>query len=277
MNNKLNRFSENITSQHGEDGILQYIIESLGDKIIKRCCEFGAWDGVFASNTYNLWFNQDWEAVLIEGAGSQFAELKDNIKGKNAKAFNTYLTVRGKDSLDSIFKANNLDPGLGVLSIDIDSFDYHLWKNLEYVDSQIVVIEFNQHIPAYMEYHDLEGEVYLRCSAKSLSLLGAEKGYKIICCTKTNAIFIKNELFDPVYFPDSPVEYLFDWSEIAPTLIKIGDAGNKYPVWSKKNRTALKLLIRTYYRLSSLFKREQAWKKPTAKAIEQLKKFGMDI
>ena len=66
MKDKLNIYSRNITSQHGEDGILDYIINSLNGKINKTCCEFGAWDGIFASNCYNLWKNKGWSAVLIE-------------------------------------------------------------------------------------------------------------------------------------------------------------------------------------------------------------------
>ena len=80
MKDKLNMYSKNITSQHGEDGILEYIITSLDGKINNICCEFGAWDGIFASNTYNLWKNKNWHAILIEGDKDKYDDLITNTK-----------------------------------------------------------------------------------------------------------------------------------------------------------------------------------------------------
>ena len=45
---------KNIYSQSGEDGILEEIINRLGNKSDKVCCEFGASYGIHLSNTYNL-------------------------------------------------------------------------------------------------------------------------------------------------------------------------------------------------------------------------------
>ncbi|MBF0557745.1 MAG: hypothetical protein HQL08_03080 [Nitrospirae bacterium] len=275
MKDKLNKFAENVTSQHGEDGILRYIIECLGDKIIRRSCEFGAWDGVGASNTYNLWFNKGWEGILIEGDERPFKKLLDSIKGKKITPINIYLTARGENSLDSIFRKYELNPKLGILSIDIDSFDYHVWKNIQYVDAQVVLVEFNQWLPPIIDYYDPEGELYLRCSAKALESLGAGKGYKLICCTKTNAIFIKDELFDPAFFPDYPVEHLFDWSEIMPILVQNGD-GNKYPIWSTRNRHGFKFVLKIVYWISSRLSWKKKWRRPSRAVRDQLKKFGMD-
>ena len=184
MKNKLNVYGKNITSQHGEDGILEYILNSLGGEIKNICCEFGAWDGIFASNTYNLWKNQNWKAILIEGDKEKYKDLISNTKNlNNIDNICSFVKSKGADSLDDIFLKNDLPAEIGVLSIDIDSFDYHIWKNLKYVNPQIVVIEHNLFIPGYMEYYDEEGYSYLRCSAKSLDQLGSKKGYKLICCT----------------------------------------------------------------------------------------------
>ena len=53
----LNNFRKNNYSQNGEDGIIKEIIKRL--KLDKNpnnnwCVEFGAWDGIYLSNTYNL-------------------------------------------------------------------------------------------------------------------------------------------------------------------------------------------------------------------------------
>ncbi len=208
---KLNIYAKNITSQHGEDGILNYILNKLND-IPKICVDFGAWDGKNLSNIYSLWHDQSWFGILIEADKDRSEKILRDYLGYNIRAFNQRITVQGDYCLDSLFRKNDFNPDIGILSIDIDSYDYHVWKNINYVNPVIVIIEHNHTIPAYLNYHDPEGESFLRCSAKSLEILGKDKGYKLICCTLTNCIFIRNDFFNEEYFPDMPVEYLFDYS-----------------------------------------------------------------
>ena len=47
-------------------------------KLDKWCVEFGAWDGVYCSNTCHLIRDKGYKAVLIEGDKSKFSELKKN-------------------------------------------------------------------------------------------------------------------------------------------------------------------------------------------------------
>lgn len=279
MYEKLNKYANNITSQHGEDGILEYIINSInsvGDRIIPIACEFGAWDGIFASNVYNLWANKQWKALLIEGDKQKAEELKKNTaQYENVICVSQFVNIRGENSLDDIVTKNNFSTKIGVLSIDIDSTDYHIWKNIEKVDAQVVVIEHNQYIPPHVEYFDPEGEVFLRCSAKALEKLGFEKGYKLICCTKTNSIFIKNELFDDAFFPSLGVETLFDYSELRSQVIFTGNDGNKFPVFCNKTSASQKMLLKTYYFIESIFKRNQKFETPSSEVRSQLEKFNL--
>ena len=277
MKNKLNIYNNNITSQHGEDGILNYIIDSLEDEIIPSCCEFGAWDGVFASNCFDLWNAREWSAVLIEGDKDKYKALLNNTKDfENVISHNYFVECRKNNSLDEIFTKNNYPKDLGVLSIDIDSYDYHIWKNLNYVNPQIVVIEHNIFIPGYIDYHDPEDESYLRCSAKSLEKLGKKKGYKLICCTLSNCIFIKKDLFDNKKFPDYPVEYLFDYSSIQSQILMTGVNDNRFPILSKKISNTRKFLYKFYYKTQSLFKSNVNFIPPTKKMKKYLKRSGLD-
>lgn len=208
---KLNVYANNVTSQNGEDGIIQYIIENLSP-IPKVCLEIGAWDGKFLSNTYSLWHESDWKGILIEANKEKYEAIKKTYSTFDMLAFNQFITSKGENSIDSLFKKQKIDPNVGLMSVDIDSHDYYVWKYMEYVNPSIIIIEHNPSIPGYVEYHDPEDEVFLLCSAKSLEKLGRDKGYRLICCTLTNCIFIKNELFNSEVFPDMPVEYLFDYS-----------------------------------------------------------------
>jgi len=277
MKDKLNKYAKNITSQHGEDGILKYIIDSLGDKISKKCCEFGAWDGIFASNCYNLWCNEKWKTLLIEGDSEKYKDLISNtVDLDHVNTECCLVQSKGENSLDSILERYDFSDDLGILSVDIDSFDYYVWKRLKNSKPQIVVIEHNLFIPPYIEYHDPEDESYLRCSAKSLEKLGKEKGYKLICCTLSNCIFIRGDLFDSDKFPDYPVEYLFDYSAIQSQILMTGVNDNRYPVLSKKISTGRKQLYKFYYKIQSMLKSNVKFIPPSENIKKNLKKFGLD-
>jgi hypothetical protein len=76
------KYVKNYLTQFGDDGIIEQIIKELNveteDKI---CVEFGAWDGVYLSNVYNLWKNNGFKSILIEGDNSKYNELS-NILAK---------------------------------------------------------------------------------------------------------------------------------------------------------------------------------------------------
>ena len=277
MTEKLNIYAANVTSQHGEDGILAYIIETLGASVIKSVCEFGAWDGIVSSNAYTLWHDHGWKAILIEGEPDKVIGLRENIKGFDALAIERFISIKGKNSLDEIFTSEGVSPAIGLLSIDIDSFDYHVWKHTDYVNPQIVVVEHNQNIPPDIEYYDPEDSVYLKCSAAALETLGKEKGFRLICCTRTNSIFIKEELFDASKFPDAAVSELFDYSDITPGVIFTGEDRNKYPVFSRRTGALKKFLTRLKYRVSSAVKQKKKFIPPTPEVARHIRKMGLDL
>ena len=71
----LNKYSKKIYSQFGEDGIILEILNRLGSQNLDNwCVEFGAWDGIHLSNTFNL-VQQGWNAVYIEGDKSRYKDL----------------------------------------------------------------------------------------------------------------------------------------------------------------------------------------------------------
>ena len=81
------------------------------------------------------------------------------------------------------------------MSIDIDGNDYEVWRDLNYFEPILVIIEYNQTIPSSVEYVDSNGDSFMGSSCLSLYNLAKQKGYELICCTGTNCFFIKKELF----------------------------------------------------------------------------------
>src|SRR5262249_49302135 len=99
--NWLLQWRGNVTSQIGQDGILQRIFSIIGEGT-KFCVEFGAWDGKFLSNTWNLIVNRNWSGVLIEGDPQKFEALETTHPAGRVKTLNRVVGWEGSDALDKI-------------------------------------------------------------------------------------------------------------------------------------------------------------------------------
>jgi hypothetical protein len=84
-------YSKNIYSQNGEDGIIEELLKRLN--ITKGwVCEFGAWDGILLSNTFNLVKN-GFDAVFIEGDVNKYNDLLHLFSLKTPIFLNVYLSL----------------------------------------------------------------------------------------------------------------------------------------------------------------------------------------
>jgi len=146
------RHARNVHSQKGEDGIIEKILEVLGTKQ-GWCVEFGAWDGEYLSNTYNLIANHGFSAVLIEGSAERVGVMTERFRA-NAKVIpvHAFVGFTPDDGLDKILAATPIPSDFDVLSIDIDGNDYHAWKAVSRYRPKLVVIEFNPTIPSAVEF-----------------------------------------------------------------------------------------------------------------------------
>lgn len=187
----------NFKSQYGEDGIIEKIFEVIGGPQKKYFVEFGAWDGEFLSNTFNLYKNHDWSGCYIEGDKKKYDFLKKKYEAqKQITTLCAYVeSGNQKNSLSSLLKSTNTPQNFDLLSIDIDGNDYNVWRDFQDYDPTVVIIEYNQTIPQNIDYVDDEGKSYIGSSCLSLCKLAQEKGYELICCTESNCFFIKKKLF----------------------------------------------------------------------------------
>ena len=286
MKDKLNKYTKNYTSQFGEDGIIEYLIQTSRTPINKSCFEVGAGDGETFSNTFNLWRNLGWNAILVEADERRYSKLIDKYGAlTNLKIVTNKLMVEGINSVDDIVLSHNWDSKLnniGVMSIDIDSYDYHVFDKISKIFPQIVVIEFNNYIPPYIDYNDPIDEVFLRCSAKSIERLAVEKGYKLVACTVTNAILLKSDCFNSALHPDMPVEWLFDYEgQIAngsvPFSLVESQLVSRYPVFSRKVAWGEAFYFKVRGFLAHALANKEVYKKPSMNVIKRIKDAGLYI
>ena len=192
----------NVNTQFGEDGIIEYLFEKLGISDGGTCCEFGAWDGKHVSNTFRLVKERNFRALYIEGDSEKYNDLLETCKEYPNI---TPVCDMVSDNLDSIFEQHNFPYDIDVLSIDVDSIDYEIWRDTHKVNSKIVIIEANNAIPSWIKkpmYDPASGANYY-----ILTELGKKKGYTLVCNT-SNMFFVRDDLIRDTLEID---DRLFPW------------------------------------------------------------------
>ena len=183
----INIFEQKIYSQNGEDGILKIIFNKIG-VTNKFCVEFGVGDGTVCNTRY-LIEKQGWDFLHMD----QGKNLPPSIKKESVTA----------ENVNSLFKKYKVPKEFDLLSIDIDSNDYWVWKAIGEYSPRVVVIEYNASIPPaeskaikYDPMAHWDGTNYFGASLLALANLGQTKGYTLIGCDSRgiDAFFIKNGL-----------------------------------------------------------------------------------
>ena len=123
------KYRKNIFSQNGEDGVISEILERLKlNKNNSWCCEFGAWDGIHGSNTFNLVKHSDYNAVYIEGDKKKYIDFMREV--------GTHLTVNRMLTFDSVKSRLTREQPLSFLEFNymiLQAYDFlHLNKNYNF-------------------------------------------------------------------------------------------------------------------------------------------------
>lgn len=183
---------KNYYSQNGEDGVLEGIFNKLG--ITEGWfVDVGAWNGVYLSNTYNLVL-KGWNGFEIEGNKVRAEKMMSTLPGY----ITTVCRYVQPDDLDEILSSHYppIPKSFDLLSIDIDSYDYWVWKNLKKYSPKVVVIEYNgQKDTGYIQPPDPNFKGQNGVSWDAMEKMANEKGYELLC-EVGNLIFVRKDLYD---------------------------------------------------------------------------------
>lgn len=191
---RLNDFRRSVYSQNGEDGVIAEIFRRLPDDVPHWYVEFGAWDGRFGSNCYALALD-GWRGVMIEGDPVRVKRLERTAKRFSGRMIHICSFVESGAHLEEMLTTAGVPKDFGLLSIDIDSFDYEIWKGMDTYRPAVVVIEIDSSTPPGIR-RVWSGESYAATTFTSMAELGASKGYTLVCHTG-NQIFVRNDLAEP--------------------------------------------------------------------------------
>lgn len=209
-NNHLLRHARSVTSQEGEDGVIEEIFRRLG---IEKgwCVEFGAWDGVMHSNVRTLIHERGWRAVFIEADEYAYPLLLENYAGlPDVHCFREWVNVEGPSSLDAILARSPIPIDFDLLVIDIDGNDWFIWQSLQEYRPKVVMIEINPFLQADIDFVRWNDETFKgSASLAAVTRLGRDKGYELICVVGGNAVLVQRELFPVFEVPDNRPASMF--------------------------------------------------------------------
>lgn len=216
--------ASNRYSQFGEDGILARIFNLLG---ISQgwCVDCGAWDGSYLSNTAALLRHHDWRGVLIEGDPSRYADLVRSVRPlPGVVCLNRMVGFDAENGLDAVLAGTEVPPDFDLLSIDIDGNDLHVWEALAAYTPKVVVIEYNPTIPNHVAFvQPRDARVHQGNSLLSLTELAGRKGYELAAVTRTNAVFVRRELYPRLGIADNSLDALRPSREMETGVFQLYD------------------------------------------------------
>jgi hypothetical protein len=230
-------YGSNVTSEHGEDGVLKRIFEIIGAPS-RWCVELGALNGVHGSNVWQLIKMEGWNSVLIEADQTYFEKLRREFaETSGATCVNAFVSFEGPQSLDNIFAKTSLPENFDLFSLDIDGNEYHLWESLQQYRPRVMLIEFNPSIPndiIFVQPRDMA--VFQGSSLAAFVELGKRKGYELAAANETNAFFVEKELFPRFGIADNSIDALHADHRYETKLFQLYDgtlklAGNTRFLW----------------------------------------------
>jgi hypothetical protein len=263
------RYAKNIYSQFGDDGIVEQLLNELLPKPLdisrglnksrkiyqnkrrhRKYCyckkknkrkilnnprgmvvEFGAWDGIYISNTYQLWRYENFNALLIESDIDRYNQLyKLSKKFKNVEPIHAAVSPdpAHENSMENIIRASKFDfhsndsENYIMLCIDVDSCDYRIFETLFEFRPFLLLIEIAGGWKPEEEY------VGTGASLQSLVKLAEKKQYTLVCATG-NAYFVRNDKLHLLKHYDrflSINDYHLDDKITNDVLAKIDENGN---------------------------------------------------
>ena len=293
----MQKFSKNVYSQNGEDGIIEEILYRISKKFPKKidkwCVELGAWDGIYLSNTCNLIKNKNYNALLIEANNKKYKELCKNFPSENIIKVKAFVGFKKDNSLDSFFKKYKLPKNFDFLSIDVNGIDYYLFESLKIYKPKVICVEYNFMIPNEINFiQEKNFNISQGSSALAFYNLAQKKGYDLIAATMSNLIFVsknyskyiynvknsslnkirddskyKNYIFmgyDGTLFTSKPLYFYWHRIEVSNSRIQI------IPKYLRKFIDNYSFLQKIFYIIFSLYKAPN--KKMLNKIIFKLKK-----
>lgn len=193
------RLKQSGFSNFDEERMLErFIAELLPPDHSRTAVDIGAGDGMRGSNTYALYL-AGWNGLGIEGDEKRARRLTRAYK--NFEGVAALHALATPANVVELLKAHNVPREFGVLSLDIDSYDYRVLDTLlNTFRPRLVITEINEKIPPPVRFvvnYDPDFSLqqhFFGYSIASLEDLCERHGYALIALEYNNAFLAPREL-----------------------------------------------------------------------------------
>lgn len=184
---------ENRYSQFGEDSIIEKIFSRIGT-LNKWCCECGAADGIFFSNTRKL-IEEGWSSLQIEADEKQFEKLADLYRNvPSVTCYNYKVQTSGAFSFDRLLSKVGAPFDPDLLVIDVDGEDYWLANSLISHRPRVLMVEYAPGVELGDQTFIAEAGSGGQSGLNATIRLLIGKYYWPVAITQTNVIAVQQEL-----------------------------------------------------------------------------------
>jgi len=189
----LEQLEERVSSQNGEDGVIRGLVAQV-PSLNKYYVEFGVQNGI-ERNTRFLQETAAWTGLLLDGS---YEDPSINLH----KEFIT------PSNIAYLFEKYKVPQNLGLLSVDVDSYDFWITQTLLEAgySPDIIVTEVNSQVSVGLFTVPppnvtglpwlLPGERNFGASPEAFAALGEKFGYKMVYCESrgVNCFMMKSSL-----------------------------------------------------------------------------------
>jgi hypothetical protein len=197
-----------VTSQYGDDGIIEWIVQRLPG-IHPSFVEFGV-ETFAEANMRFLLRNRNWRGLVMDGSRAAMQLLRSQTIHwmHDLVAVDAFVTV---ENINYLIVDNGFGGELGVLSIDIDGNDYWVLDAISCVHPAVIVAEINgafgdlhavtvPYDPAFERMTQHHSGQYFGASVRAMIDLCADKGYTFLGTNSAgvNAFFVRNDVAAPL-------------------------------------------------------------------------------
>lgn len=172
-------------SFQNEDKIIEHLVSQIGISGNERYyVDVGASNGIQMSNTYALAAN-GWSGISIEANADKFACLANYYRSFEGACL--FKGIATPENILGILSSFNAPKRFGVLSLDIDGYDWFvLEKLLEEYRPSIICMEINEGLPPPLKFSVLYRPDYwwqvnhfFGCSISKASELAEKNDYGV--------------------------------------------------------------------------------------------------
>lgn len=193
-----------VSSQWGEDGIVEWLIQNITVSSA-TFVEFGV-ENFMECNTRFLLQNRNWRGLVMDGSQSHmdYVRATELYWRYDLTALKAFIT---RENINSLLTGQGFDGEIGILSIDIDGNDYWIFDAIESCRPQIVIIEYN---PIFGDLHSIVvpydetfnrfeahySGLYFGASIKAINDLVEKRGYAAVgtCSNGINAFYVRDDI-----------------------------------------------------------------------------------